>query len=682
MEKNSFDPYYRWLGIPASEQPANHYQLLGLTIFESDPEVIEAAAMRQMAHVRTYALGTHGELSQSLLSEIANAKLTLLNQQSKKQYDASLCKPTSQDFSTQNARDSTSSRAFPPVPVSCPNCAVVLAFSDQSFGKQVQCSQCKTALQISSDGSQCSEVPQPSTATKQSTDSPFESYANSDFPSFPTGQVNQPRGRRIARKKADQERSSNSWIAAIAVPLGGILGVFLAIVILWIIFKSDPLGTIVSDTNVQQHDLDAAILHDSNADQSDSVLTEPAVDDSTRFDIGAITIPETSRPMPSVGSQESDNTAEENLAPSLITGVTETADLMGENGSSSNTPGQVERESVSRLTVDNAKSPPPAIVPFDSKQAKAHQVAWAKYLGVPVEFQNPIGMKFVLIPPGEFQAGAVGDGQDLAGRFKVEQKQVSIDRPYYIATAEMTEGQATKLGWTGSNDSTAVSDLPVTKLQWHEAVRLLNNLSRTENLPVNYQLQDGRIIDLIDVDGYRLPSADEWEFASRSGTGTRYFFGDKPLLIEEYSSLKSVDPVASRKPNAFGLYDVHGNATEWVQQSGVHEWKDDDGSHMQEMRGLVNPKAPYQAANDFRNWQKRHYPLAVIGVRALLEISDATKKQILVNDSVARGIASKPQIQASKQDGSKPQPAIAPFDVREAKVHQKAWAVHLDILSI
>ena len=53
-----------------------------------------------------------------------------------------------------------------------------------------------------------------------------------------------------------------------------------------------------------------------------------------------------------------------------------------------------------------ADAPKPAIAPFDAEQAKKHQEAWAKYLGVPVEYTNSIGMKFRLIPPGEFLMGA------------------------------------------------------------------------------------------------------------------------------------------------------------------------------------------------------------------------------------------------------------------------------------
>ena len=73
------DPYHRWLGIPPDEQPPNHYRLLGLGLFESDPEVIRDAAARQMAHVRSYHLGQHAALSQQLLNELGAAKACLLS---------------------------------------------------------------------------------------------------------------------------------------------------------------------------------------------------------------------------------------------------------------------------------------------------------------------------------------------------------------------------------------------------------------------------------------------------------------------------------------------------------------------------------------------------------------------------------------------------------------------------
>ena len=85
-----FDPYHRWLGIPPNEQPPNHYRLLGLQPFENDPVVIETAADRQMAHLRTFQTGPHAEWSQRLLNQVAAARICLLNGEKKASYDAVL----------------------------------------------------------------------------------------------------------------------------------------------------------------------------------------------------------------------------------------------------------------------------------------------------------------------------------------------------------------------------------------------------------------------------------------------------------------------------------------------------------------------------------------------------------------------------------------------------------------
>src|SRR5687767_12069074 len=86
----AFDPYYKWLGIPPQDQPADHYRLLGITLFESDPQVIESAADRQMVHLRTFATGPNAALSQKLLNEVSAARITLLNRAKKEAYDRSL----------------------------------------------------------------------------------------------------------------------------------------------------------------------------------------------------------------------------------------------------------------------------------------------------------------------------------------------------------------------------------------------------------------------------------------------------------------------------------------------------------------------------------------------------------------------------------------------------------------
>jgi hypothetical protein len=74
-----FDPYHKWLGIPPKDQPPNHYRVLGIDLFGSDPEVIDAAANRQMAYLQQRATGGHAALSQKLLNEVAAARLCLFD---------------------------------------------------------------------------------------------------------------------------------------------------------------------------------------------------------------------------------------------------------------------------------------------------------------------------------------------------------------------------------------------------------------------------------------------------------------------------------------------------------------------------------------------------------------------------------------------------------------------------
>lgn len=89
MSEN-FDPYHKWLGIPPEKQPPTHYQLLGVVEFESDIEVLEIAAERQMAHVHSHKTGPHSELSQKLLNEISQAKLTLIDDQKREAYNKTI----------------------------------------------------------------------------------------------------------------------------------------------------------------------------------------------------------------------------------------------------------------------------------------------------------------------------------------------------------------------------------------------------------------------------------------------------------------------------------------------------------------------------------------------------------------------------------------------------------------
>lgn len=85
-----FDAYHKWLGIPPDQQPAHHYRLLGIGLFESDADVIEAAANQRTAYLQELAAGEHVELTQKLLNEISRARRCLINPDQRQAYDVQL----------------------------------------------------------------------------------------------------------------------------------------------------------------------------------------------------------------------------------------------------------------------------------------------------------------------------------------------------------------------------------------------------------------------------------------------------------------------------------------------------------------------------------------------------------------------------------------------------------------
>jgi hypothetical protein len=116
-----FDPYRKWLGIPDQTQHPHHYQLLGLVLFEDDPDVIENAANRQMTHVRSFQTGQYASYSQDLLNEIAQAKICLLQPDSKASYDLQL----------QTKLNTTATHPDPMAPVATTSIPVAAAASTE-----------------------------------------------------------------------------------------------------------------------------------------------------------------------------------------------------------------------------------------------------------------------------------------------------------------------------------------------------------------------------------------------------------------------------------------------------------------------------------------------------------------------------------------------------------------------
>ncbi|TWU41608.1 hypothetical protein Q31b_30590 [Novipirellula aureliae] len=85
-----FDPLHKWLGIPADEQPPNHYRLLGISLFESDLDVIDAATDKHLAYLHHFANGEHGREAEQLANQLSRVRLQLIDPEQKAAYDAEL----------------------------------------------------------------------------------------------------------------------------------------------------------------------------------------------------------------------------------------------------------------------------------------------------------------------------------------------------------------------------------------------------------------------------------------------------------------------------------------------------------------------------------------------------------------------------------------------------------------
>jgi formylglycine-generating enzyme required for sulfatase activity len=234
---------------------------------------------------------------------------------------------------------------------------------------------------------------------------------------------------------------------------------------------------------------------------------------------------------------------------------------------------------------------------------------------IAVDLGGGVKLKMVLIPAGEFKMGSGEPAEDTAAFFnktycegclKAElfkdehpRHRVRITRPFYLGTCHVTRGQFRQFvadtgyktdaekgnnpgarGWDpdkgefrfgekyswGNAGFEQTDEHPVVNVSWNDAVAFCKWLSRKEGKT------------------YRLPTEAEWEYACRAGTTTRYYSGDDPETLAVVGNvadatlkaklpwtgtIKASDgyvftsPVGSFKPNACGLYDMHGNAWQW-----------------------------------------------------------------------------------------------------------------------
>ena len=207
---------------------------------------------------------------------------------------------------------------------------------------------------------------------------------------------------------------------------------------------------------------------------------------------------------------------------------------------------------IKTVTVPAAAPKPDPAKLKQEKAAKAKQMELVKL---------SIEKEMVLIPAGTFMMGS--PVTEMGHNLDEAQHEVTLTKPYYMGKYEVTQEQWEAL--MGDNPSDAKgATLPVTDVSWKDCQKFIKKLNAKT------------------TGGYRLATEAEWEYACRAGTTTAYSYGDSLTKSDANIDGDSIKAVGGYKPNAFGLYDMHGNVWEWCE-----DWKADYPAG-----AVTDPKGP------------------------------------------------------------------------------------------
>jgi formylglycine-generating enzyme required for sulfatase activity len=233
---------------------------------------------------------------------------------------------------------------------------------------------------------------------------------------------------------------------------------------------------------------------------------------------------------------------------------------------------------------------------------------------------NTIGMTLTEIPAGTFM---MGSPETEGGRFFLEtQHKVSITKAFYMQTTEVTQGQWKEvMGGTQQHIIKRGANYPVVGVSWNDAVAYCEKLSEKEGKT------------------YRLPTEAEWEYACRAGTKTAWSFGDNEAVLgdyawyrenardieEDYAHLVGI----KKRPNAFGLHDMHGNVQEWCydyygedyyKQSPAHDPRGPASSSWRVSRGGAYLSSTPGTRSAKRNFSDERHWSGYVGFRVVREL--------------------------------------------------------------
>ena len=193
---------------------------------------------------------------------------------------------------------------------------------------------------------------------------------------------------------------------------------------------------------------------------------------------------------------------------------------------------------------------------------------------------NSLGMVLIEIPAGTF---TMGSPEDEKGHWKAEdQVSVKLTKPFLLGKYEVTQGQWKSVvgsePWQDNFKVKADKDWAATYVNWDDATDFCKKLTEIERKSGKLKADEE----------YRLPTEAQWEYACRAGTETAFSFGDDESKLGEYAWFDGnardeqyAHKFGTKKPNPWGLHDMHGNVLEWCS-----DWGDD------KLSGGTDPVGP------------------------------------------------------------------------------------------
>ena len=184
-------------------------------------------------------------------------------------------------------------------------------------------------------------------------------------------------------------------------------------------------------------------------------------------------------------------------------------------------------------------------------------------LSAPAGITTQSGVEMVYLPGGEFLMGSDRGNADEAPAHRVR---VS---PFMLDKFPVTQEMFAKVQLPNPSHWQENPQQPVERVRWRDAKRYCNERSLLEGLKPCYDEKTADWNCDYAVNGYRLPTEAEWEYACRAGTEQPYDFGG-PDKLRQYAwfaenSNQRTHPVGQKRPNGFGLYDLYGNVSEWCE---------------------------------------------------------------------------------------------------------------------